>query len=85
MNFFHIILGSGLAVDQNTIIQALAQMGADTIQSSNGLFTAIEASEAEVAEVLKAQAEGLQLKKVDSTSEISTLTPDQQKLIQKHS
>ena len=88
MNFYHLKLGSGLSIDQNAIVQALNQAGAATIQTSDGLFTAADLSDAEIKSVLAKTQEplpALDVVQVDPSAPGEGLTPDMKNLMEKHS
>lgn len=76
MNFYQITLG-GLTVDQNEVIDAIRQLGGESIQTSSGLFCAVDAP-------LDTLPEGLKIEKVDPKSSESTLSSDMQNLISKY-
>ena len=86
MNFYQLKLGSGLNFDQNALIQALSQVGAETIQTSDGLFTAADLSEAEIKSVLAKTQEplpALDVIQVDPNAPGDALTPDMKNLMEK--
>ncbi len=82
MNFYKISLGAGLNVDQNSIIQTIRQLGGQSIQTSEGLFSAVEVSQSELEAALQKADDSNRVQvSLVNPHEDHDFSPDMQKLI----
>jgi hypothetical protein len=85
MKFYSFNLGAGLSVDQPTLMQSIKNWGGECIQTSNGLFLAIDLSLDSLQEKLAAEKDFESIEVIAVTDfHSSELTPDMQKLISEH-